>query len=63
MRNVQGIFTWTRAYIKNAKRSGCFYMSTDIWGDFQICISVPLTIGLFQSSKIKSCHKFELLIN
>ena len=28
---------------KNAKFSGyCFYMDTNIWGDFQICISVPL---------------------
>ena len=30
--------------IKNAKLSEyCFYMNTDIYGDFQICISVPLT--------------------
>ena len=30
--------------IKNAKFSGCyFYMNTNIYGDFQICISVPLT--------------------
>ena len=29
--------------IKNAKFSGyCFYMSTNIEGYFQICISVPL---------------------
>ena len=29
--------------IKNAKSSGyCFYLYTNIWGDFQICISVPL---------------------
>ena len=29
--------------IKNAKFSGfCFYMNTDISGDLQICISVPL---------------------
>ena len=31
--------------IKNAKPSGYyFYMNLNIWGDFQICISVPLTI-------------------
>ena len=30
--------------IKNAKFSGyCFYMNRNIYGDFQICISVPLT--------------------
>ena len=30
-------------WIKNAKYSGyCFYMSTSLYGDFQICISVPL---------------------
>ena len=30
--------------IKNAKYSGyCFYMNSNIWGDFQICISVPLS--------------------
>ena len=28
--------------IQNAKFSGYFYMNTDIWRDFQICISVPL---------------------
>ena len=29
--------------IKNAKFSGyCFYMNRNIYGDFQICISVPL---------------------
>ena len=30
--------------IKNAKLSGyCFYMNTNLEGDFQICISVPLS--------------------
>ena len=30
--------------IKNAKLSGYyFYMNFNIWEDFQICISVPLT--------------------
>ena len=29
--------------IKNAKFSGhCFHINTNRWGDFQICISVPL---------------------
>ena len=29
--------------IKNVKLSGhYFYMNLNIWGDFQICISVPL---------------------
>ena len=33
--------------IKNANSSGyCFCMSTNILGDFQICISVPLTIPI-----------------
>ena len=32
--------------IKNAKLSGYnFYMNLNIWGDFQICISVPLILG------------------
>ena len=31
MRNVQGII---------------FYMNTNIWGDIQICISLPLTFYL-----------------
>ena len=32
--------------IKNAKPSGYyFYMNLNIWGDFQICISVPLRKG------------------
>ena len=31
--------------IKNAKPSGYyFYMNLNIWGDFQICISVPLSV-------------------
>ena len=38
--------------IKNAKFSWhCFYMNINIWGDFQICISVPYT---FTEAKIKS---------
>ena len=35
--------------IQNANFSGYyFYMNTNIWRDFQICISVPLTWVLFQ---------------
>ena len=35
--------------IKNAKFSGyCFYMNTNIYGDFQICISVPLNFAVKQ---------------
>ena len=38
--------------IKNAKLSGyCFYMNTNIQGDFQICISVPLTLFLLTLDK------------
>ena len=34
--------------INNAKFSECyFYMNTNIQGDFQICISLPLIIRLF----------------
>ena len=34
---------WRILRIQNAKFSGhCFYMNTNIWRDFQICISVPL---------------------
>ena len=30
--------------MKNAKFSGyCFYMNLNIWGDFRVCISLPLT--------------------
>ena len=38
--NNSRIFT-----IKNAKLSGYyFYLNLNLWGDFQICISVPLTV-------------------
>ena len=31
--------------IKNGKFSGYyFYVNTNIWGDFQICISAPLSL-------------------
>ena len=37
--NFTGTFT-----IKNVKFSGYYlYMNSNIWGDFQICISVPLS--------------------
>ena len=36
--------------IKNAKFSGFyFYMNLNLWGDFQICISVPLKSHFFIS--------------
>ena len=35
--------------IRNVKLSGYyFYMNLDIWGDFHICISVPLRIYLYE---------------
>ena len=47
--------------IKNANFSGyCFYMNTNIWVDFQICISVPLTLDEINCAKcllIKSEQK------
>ena len=40
--------------IKNAKLSGYyFYMNLNIWGDFQICISVPL-INLSATTDVPS---------
>ena len=37
--------------IKNVKFSGYyFYMNLNIWGDFQICISVPLSALYIESS-------------
>ena len=39
--------------IKKAKLSGyCFYLKTNIYGDFEICISVPLrckAVSLFDT--------------
>ena len=33
--------------VKNAKFSGhYFYMNSNIWCDFQICITVPLTLKI-----------------
>ena len=38
--------------IKNAKFSGYFlYINLNVWGDFQICISVPLSY--FNELKLK----------
>ena len=55
--NNSGILT-----IKNAKLSGYyFYMNLDIWGDFQICINVPLNLsnhsllGIIMAKYFKSC--------
>ena len=42
--------------IKNVKTSGyCFYMNTNIQGDFQICISVLLIIELLEMFHVHSC--------
>ena len=41
--------------IKNVKFSGYyFYLNTNIQGDFQICISVPLTLALESNINKKS---------
>ena len=41
--------------IKNAKFSGYyFYMNTNIYGDFQICISVPLNEKLVKRSSLEN---------
>ena len=43
--------------IKNAKYSGyCFYMNTNIYRDFQICISVPLTSYDFWKKNNTASH-------
>ena len=47
--------------IKNVKFSGYYlYMNSNIWGDFQICISVPLSLlkkqnqpNLIKNEKLK----------
>ena len=47
---------------KNAKFSGYyFYMNMNIWGDFQICISVPLMNVSFAqpTSKIANLDKLQ----
>ena len=47
--------------IKNVKSSGyCFYLYIDIWGDFQICISVPLR-GLAGKKFIQIYLRFPVL--
>ena len=39
--------------IKNAKFSGCcFYMNTNMWGDFQISISVPLKLVFLKNNSV-----------
>ena len=43
--------------IKNVKSSGyCFYLYTYIWGDFQICISVPLSPNMGKGGTEKSLY-------
>ena len=44
--------------IKNAKLSGYyFYMNLNIWGDFQICISVPLRCKQLKYQALLSWRK------
>ena len=41
--------------IKNTKLSGYyFYVNLNIWGDFHICISVPLILDFVSKSKFSS---------
>ena len=53
--------------IKNAKFSGCyFYMNPNIWGEFQICISVPLKTSLNKQCLLeieRSCIELSLCRN
>ena len=49
---------------KNAKFSGYyFYLNTDIWGDFQIYISVPLIITVISNKTIKIMSKFHSILS
>ena len=49
--------------IKNAKFSGYyFYINTNIYGEFQICIIVPLHLQIFDISILKSLFPEDLLI-
>ena len=52
--------------IKNAESSGyCFYMNMNVWGDFLICISVPLTsksATAVDTNRIKSSCKLGLTL-
>ena len=48
--------------IKNAKLSGYyFYMNLNIWGDFQICITVPLNRQTYRSKIPQSVLRTGLL--
>ena len=50
--------------IKNAKFSGhCFYMNTKIQGDFQICISVPLTFNFYDREGLNFLTRLRLGLN
>ena len=52
--------------IKNAKFSGyCFYINTNMLGDFQICIRVPLKIFFWETthrSLLHKCHVEKILV-
>ena len=42
--DISSFFYFSRIRIKNVEFPGyCFYMNTNIYGDFQICMGVPLT--------------------
>ena len=50
--------------IKNVKRSGYyFHMNLNIWGDFQIFISIPLTIKCHCCPHIETSQRFAVEIN
>ena len=58
LRNLQTLRTNNSRIprIKNAKFSGyCFYMNTNIWGDFQICVRVSLTVQYFLRKMARHC--------
>ena len=48
--------------IKNAKLSRyCFYTNTNIYGDFQICISVPLSCNANNLNLTENFNTFPLV--
>ena len=46
--------------IRNAKFSGYFYMNLNIWGDFHICISVPLICTLARFCLVLCCYSWKV---
>ena len=58
LRNLQTLRTNNSRIprIKTAKFSWyCFYMNTNIWGDFQICVRVSLTVQYFLRKMARHC--------